>query len=73
MSGDIYVGIHEPIVSKAMFDRVQQHLSRKKNSHAIVHDFLFRRMISCANCDDFLIGDPLREIWTMVNEPRSAL
>jgi hypothetical protein len=32
-------------------------LDGKKNAQAIVHDFLFRRMISCANCHYSLIGE----------------
>jgi DNA invertase Pin-like site-specific DNA recombinase len=56
-SGESYVGIHQPIVSKAVFDRVQQNLAGKKNRPAIIHDFLFRRMISCANCHYSLIGE----------------
>jgi DNA invertase Pin-like site-specific DNA recombinase len=56
-SGESYVGVHEPIVSKAVFDRVQRNLDGKKNAQAIVHDFLFRRMISCANCHYSLIGE----------------
>ncbi|WLB21916.1 recombinase family protein [Bradyrhizobium japonicum] len=57
ISGEVYAGIHEPIISKALFDRVQQHLDGKKNARAIVHDFLFRRMISCTNCHYCLIGE----------------
>lgn len=57
MSGEVYAGIHEPIVSKVVFDRVQQNLDGKKNACVVVHDFLFRRMISCTNCRYSLIGE----------------
>jgi hypothetical protein len=56
-SGESYVGIHERIVSKAIFDRVQQNLDGKKNRTVTMHDFLFRRMISCTNCRYSLIGE----------------
>jgi site-specific DNA recombinase len=56
-SGESYVGIHEPLISKTMFDRVQQNLDGKKNTVATLHDFLFRRMISCTHCRYSLIGE----------------
>ncbi len=57
MSGETYPGIHEPLVSKAVFDRVQRALDGKKASQVIVHDFLFRRMITCAHCGYRMIGE----------------
>lgn len=57
MRGEVYVGIHEPLISKALFDRVQQNLDGRKNASPVVHDFLFRRMISCTNCHYRLIGE----------------
>jgi hypothetical protein len=56
-SGESYVGIHKPIISKAVFDRVQQNLDGKKNRSTTIHDFMFRRMISCTNCRRSLIGE----------------
>ena len=57
MSGQVYPGIHEPLVSKATFERVQRALDGKKTSQVIVHDFLFRRMIRCVHCGYRLIGE----------------
>jgi len=56
-SGESYIGVHEPLVSKAVFDRVQQNLDGKRNAAATQHDFLLRRMITCANCPYRLIGE----------------
>jgi DNA invertase Pin-like site-specific DNA recombinase len=56
-SGAHYAGVHEPIVSKALFDRVQAVLDGKSNAKVIGHDFLFRRLIACAQCDYHLIGE----------------
>ena len=57
MSGEIYAGIHEPLISKETFDRVQHALDGKKTSQVIVHDFLFRRMLKCVHCAYRLIGE----------------
>ncbi len=56
-SGETYPGIHEPIVSKSLFDRVQAMLSGKANTKAIKHDLLFRRLIRCEACGYALIGE----------------
>jgi DNA invertase Pin-like site-specific DNA recombinase len=56
-SGESYPGIHEPLITKATFDRVQQNLDGKKNSSPLTHDFIFRRMISCKLCEYSLIGE----------------
>jgi hypothetical protein len=57
MSGEVYPGIHEPLISKATFERVQRALSGKNTSQVIVHDFLFRRMLKCAHCGYRMIGE----------------
>ena len=56
-SGESYPGVHEPIVSKMMFDRVQRVLDGKRTKGTIVHDFLFRRTIRCVHCNYRLIGE----------------
>lgn len=56
-SGESYPGVHEPIVSKMIFDRVQRILDGKCTKGVIVHDFLFRRMIRCVHCRYRLIGE----------------
>ena len=52
-----FVGIHEPIIGKALFDRVHGVLTGKVNTRTQRHDFLFRRMLSCATCRYSLIGE----------------
>jgi site-specific DNA recombinase len=56
-SGESYLGVHEPIVSKRLFDRVQHVLDGKVTAGPLTHDFLFRRMITCARCGYRLIGE----------------
>lgn len=56
-TGETYEGIHEPLVSKALFDRVGAILRGKTPNRAVVHGFLFRRLFSCARCGYSLIGE----------------
>jgi site-specific DNA recombinase len=52
-----FPGIHDPLVSKALFDRVQQVKSGKYVRQFRVHRFLFSRLITCASCGRALIGE----------------
>jgi hypothetical protein len=52
-----YQGKHEPIITKALFDRVQAILRGKLFARAYRHDYLFRRMVRCAECGYHLIGE----------------
>ncbi|TAL02834.1 MAG: recombinase family protein [Verrucomicrobia bacterium] len=52
-----FVGIHEPIIGKTLFDRVHNVLTGKVNARTQRHAFLFRRMLSCATCGYSLIGE----------------
>lgn len=56
-SGEHYDGIHRPIVSKTLFDRVQRVLDGKANAKTVVHEFLFRRVVACSGCNRRLIGE----------------
>lgn len=56
-TNETFSGIHEPIVAKALFDRVQGILQGKSVGHVFKHDFLFRRMVRCAACGYYLIGE----------------
>lgn len=56
-TGETYQGIHQPIIPKSLFDRVQAILRGKTNTRVLKHDFLFRRMITCGTCGRHLIGE----------------
>lgn len=57
MRDDTYTGIHQPLVSKQLFDRVQDTLAGKAQKRAIRHEFTYRRMIRCMHCGYKLIGE----------------
>ena len=56
-TGEVFAGIHEPLIGKALFDRVHQVLTGKVNAKTQRHAFLYRRMLSCARCEYSLIGE----------------
>jgi len=49
-NGETYSGIHEPLISKTLFDRVQTILRGKTVLKAKNHQFEFRQMIRCSAC-----------------------
>jgi site-specific DNA recombinase len=56
-TGQYFTGVHQPLISKAIFDRVQAVLQGKINSRSRKHDFLFRRRLTCKQCERSLIGE----------------
>jgi site-specific DNA recombinase len=55
-SREIYQGQHEPLISKRLFDSVQSGLKGRFPTRTKVHEFLFRRLVTC-NCGYSLIGE----------------
>jgi site-specific DNA recombinase len=56
-TSETFIGIHEPIIGKILFDRVQGVLTGKFNTRSKRHNFEFRRMLSCNTCKYSLIGE----------------
>lgn len=56
-TNETFAGIHQAIVSKSVFDRVQAILQGKLNTRTLRHDFLFRRRLKCQKCQHTLIGE----------------
>lgn len=56
-TGESFQGIHEPLVSKHVFDRVQDVLAGKLCIRRDAHEFLYRRLFQCATCGLALIGE----------------
>jgi len=59
-TGEVFAGIHEPIIPTALFERVQEVCSRRGGHQALRHDFLFRRLVRCELCKLRLIGERQR-------------
>jgi DNA invertase Pin-like site-specific DNA recombinase len=56
-AGETFPGIHEPLVSRHLFERVQRMLRGKTNACSVKHDYLYRRRLACNGCDYSLIGE----------------
>lgn len=56
-TGQSFAGVHEPLISKRVFDQVQSVLKGKINTRSRKHDFLYRRRLSCKNCEHSLVGE----------------
>lgn len=56
-TGEMFPGIHRPLISKSLFDRVQQVLKGKFNARSQRHDFLFRRLLICKHCGYSMTGE----------------
>ena len=56
-TGETFAGVHEPLISKALFDVVQARLSGRAYAHVVKHTFAYRRMIRCARCGYSLTGE----------------
>ena len=59
-TGDLYQGIHEPLISKPLFDRVQSIMKSKVVRGTRKHTLRFSRFINCENCGRNLIGEVQR-------------
>jgi len=49
-TGETFPGIHEPLITKELFDRVQAILRGKTVPKAKKHQFLLRQMVHCGGC-----------------------
>lgn len=56
-SGETFKGIHEPIITAVLYERVQRLLKGKCGPKITRHDPLFRRLIRCSNCKRLLVAE----------------
>lgn len=56
-TNETFAGVHQPLVGKALFERVQQVLTGKVNARTQRHAFMYRRILTCAACHYSLIGE----------------
>ena len=66
-SGETYEGKHEPIISKKLFDKVQEVLRKKYNSKPQKHEFDFTGFIKCKNCDSFITAESHKKYYKTTN------
>jgi DNA invertase Pin-like site-specific DNA recombinase len=56
-TGQDFSGMHVPLVSRELFDRIQALLHGKAVDRVVRHSFLFSRLVRCASCRYSLIGE----------------
>src|SRR5260370_14000941 len=56
----LFIGAHEPIVKRSMFDRVQEVLQGKFVRRTKHHSFIFRRLLHCKTCERSLVGSMVK-------------
>ena len=50
-NGEIFEGVHKPLISKKLFDRVQEILKQRGRTQEIKkHNFVFLGLMKCASC-----------------------
>jgi site-specific DNA recombinase len=55
--GEKYVGLHKPLITKELFDRVQVILRGRVKRSGYKHEHLYRRDLVCTSCGNHLIGE----------------
>ena len=56
-SGETYVGIHEPLIDRVVFEEVQERLRGRKNNAGSKHAYLFQKLLRCGTCARNLIAE----------------
>lgn len=56
-NGVTYNGVHEPIVTKELWQAVQNKRKYMTTPKKIRHDFIFSGLIHCAHCNCLLVGE----------------
>ncbi len=49
-TGQLFQGVHQPLISKELFDRVQAVLDGRYQHRSTCHTFLFQRLVFCKHC-----------------------
>jgi site-specific DNA recombinase len=56
-SGEVFAGLHEPLITKQTFDRVAEVRTGRTNKKVTRHQHLFRGLFSCGHCDRSMIAE----------------
>jgi len=56
-TGELFPGVHEPLVNRRLLDQVQVVLKGKNHKKQHVHFFSYRRMITCEKCANILVPE----------------
>ncbi|PIR04610.1 MAG: resolvase [Candidatus Liptonbacteria bacterium CG11_big_fil_rev_8_21_14_0_20_35_14] len=56
-SNELFSGIHPPLISKTLLDRVNDVLQGKQVKKIVQHEFVFRKLFSCRQCNRLMTGE----------------
>lgn len=57
VNGKLFPGIHEALIPKRVFNRVQEVLAGRIQHKGVLHDYTFRKRIRCKLCNYFMPGE----------------
>lgn len=57
VKGKTFEGKHDALIPPELFAKTQNILRGKTNTRLVKHDFLFRKLVKCADCSYSLIGE----------------
>ncbi len=55
--GNWYTGVHEPLITKELFERVQQQIKSQEIDKSNCKEFAFTRLIKCGHCGSGITAD----------------
>jgi site-specific DNA recombinase len=56
-SGEIYQGVHEPLISASLFQQVQEAKAGRTVQKMTRHDHIYRRLFRCVDCSGAMIPE----------------
>lgn len=56
-TGELHIGVHEPLISKELFDKVQGIRLRKDTPKYQRHQLKFRKLLKCGECGGTITGE----------------
>lgn len=57
VKGRLYSGLHEPLISKELFQNAQDVIDGRYRVKNVKHDYMYRKMIRCAECKLLMSGE----------------
>ena len=66
-NGEIFKGIHKPLIDKKLFDRVQGVVLTRSKNRKRIHQFAFTKLIKCSECGYMVTAENHRKYYKNTN------
>ena len=63
-NGKLHKGLHEPIIGKALWDRVQKRIARGRFKTQTKHAFQFSGLLTCGDCGSAIVAEKQKGKYT---------